>query len=93
MRGQRYLDVIGRLEVDVFRKSIVHGPRRAVIRVGEPVDLRDSWDAYRADRRETVAAVTTELRTRAKTLLDGLSRLAPVIEPPPALAPATSGAV
>ena len=39
------------------------GPRRAVVRIGEPMVIAPRLDAYRADRRAGVAALTAELRS------------------------------
>ncbi len=77
--AERYLDVIGRLEVEVLGRAKVHQPRRAVVRVGEPIDLAERWPAYQADRRAAVEQTNAELRERVAALVEELGRAAPVI--------------
>jgi hypothetical protein len=67
---ERMADTLRRLEIEAFGKSFLHGPRRALVRVGEPIPLAACYDAYRADKRATVAQVTHELETAVQDLLD-----------------------
>lgn len=78
--AERYLDMLGRLELEVLGKAPIKGPRVAEVRVGEPVDLSARWGDYRADRRAAVQAATGELRERVRAMLDGLSHLPPPID-------------
>jgi len=66
---ERYLEVLGRLETEVLGRSRIPGPRRACVRVGEPIDLREHLAAYQQNRRETVAAVTREIEKRVAGML------------------------
>ncbi|MCC7493611.1 MAG: 1-acyl-sn-glycerol-3-phosphate acyltransferase [Fimbriimonadaceae bacterium] len=75
--AERYLDVIGRLEKEVSGRDLVYGPRRAIVRVGEPIHLADHLAAYEQDRRAAVTAVTTELRARVAGLLAALAQEVP----------------
>lgn len=74
MTAERFLEVIGRLEWEVFGKEWTRGPRKALVTIGEPINLTDHWAEYQRDKRETVAAVTAELEGRVKTLLADLNR-------------------
>lgn len=67
---ERMADTLRRLEIEAFGKSSLHGPRRALVRVGEPISLAPCYDAYRADKRATVARVTHELEAAVQGLLD-----------------------
>ena len=69
MTAERFMDVLGLLEAEVLGKRRVWGPRKACIKVGEPVNLRDRLDSYRQDRRATVATVTMELETDVREML------------------------
>ena len=51
----------------------MRGPRVASVRVGEPKDLRDYYDTYRTQKRETVEQITHELETSVQSLVGGLS--------------------
>lgn len=73
MSAERFLDVLGLLELEVFKKRHIWGPRRARIGVGEPLDLAESLDAYRADRRTTVATVTLALEDAVRAMLEALA--------------------
>ena len=70
---ERFLDVIVRLEREVFGTSKIRGPRVASVRVGEPKNLRDCYDTYKAEKRETVEQITLELETVVQTLVTGVS--------------------
>ena len=70
---ERFLDVIVRLEREVFGTSKMRGPRVASVRVGEPKDLRGCYDTYKAQKRETVEQITLELETAVQTLVTGVS--------------------
>jgi 1-acyl-sn-glycerol-3-phosphate acyltransferase len=59
---ERFLDVLGRLEFEVFGKSHIRGRRKASVSVAEFVDLRDHLPAYRENKRETVARLTEGLQ-------------------------------
>ena len=71
--AERFLDVILRLEREVFGKSEMRGPRVATVRVGEPKNLRDRYEHYRTQKRETVEQITHELETSVQSLVEGSS--------------------
>ena len=70
---ERFLEVIVRLEREVFGTSKMRGPRVASVRVGEPKNLRECYDTYKAEKRETVEQITLELETAVQTLVTGVS--------------------
>ena len=70
---ERFLDVILRLEREVFGESEMRGPRVASVRVGEPKDLRGYYQTYRTRKRETVEQITHELEASVQSLVVGLS--------------------
>ena len=70
---ERFLEVIVRLEREVFGTSKIRGPRVASVRVGEPKNLREYYDTYKSEKRETVEQITLELETEVKALVRGVS--------------------
>lgn len=70
---ERFLDVIIRLEREVFGTSKMRGPRVASVRVGEPKNLQEYYDTYKAERRKTVEQITLELETAVQDLVKGIS--------------------
>ena len=70
---ERFLEVIVRLEREVFGASKIRGPRVASVRVGEPKNLRECYDTYKVEKRETVEQTTLELETAVRTLVTGVS--------------------
>jgi hypothetical protein len=66
---ERFLEVIARFEVEVFGRSRVRGPTRAIVRIGEPVDLLDSYEDYRREKRSTTQRVTLELEEKVQDLV------------------------
>ncbi|PIZ36705.1 MAG: hypothetical protein COY42_25035 [Armatimonadetes bacterium CG_4_10_14_0_8_um_filter_66_14] len=77
--AERFLEVASLLEAEVFGRCRSHGWRRAVLKVGEPVDLYALRDQYRKSKRDTVAAVTRGLESQTRSLLEDLGALAPVL--------------
>ena len=67
---ERMADNLRRLETEAFGESRLRGRQRALVRVGEPISLAACYDAYRADKRATVARVTQELESAVQALLD-----------------------
>ena len=70
---ERFLDVIVRLEREVFGTSKMRGPRVASVRVGKPKNLRECYDTYKTQKRETVEQITLELETTVQALVKGVS--------------------
>jgi len=68
---ERMADNIRRLEVEVFGAPSLTGPRRAIVRVGRPIDLSDYAADYRADKRGTVTKCVGLLESAVQALLDG----------------------
>ena len=66
---ERFLDVIVRLEREVFGESKKRGPRVAYVHVGEPKNLLASYDTYKTQKRETVEQITLELETAVQQLI------------------------
>ena len=71
--AERFLDVITRLEREVFGSAKKQGPRVASIRVGDPINLRNCYDTYKTEKRETVEQVTLELEAAVQTLVTRVS--------------------
>jgi hypothetical protein len=74
---ERMLDVLGRMERELFHRERFWGPRRALVIVGEPVDVSTRYAEYQADKRGTVQAITLELESAVLKMLDesaGLQR-------------------
>lgn len=73
MSAERFYDVLGQLEWEVFRRRSRWGPRTATVRIGEPINLAEHLDAYRADRRAAREEVTRRLEAALRTLLSLLA--------------------
>lgn len=69
---ERYLEVIFRLETEVFGTAKIWGPRVALIRAGTPVNLTESYDSYKTGKKETVEQITTELEKTVQNLVIGI---------------------
>jgi hypothetical protein len=78
--AERFLDTLGRLEQEVFNKHRVWGPRKAVVRAGEPLNLSKHYADYLRDKRGTLAWVTETLEARVKLMLNDLVQLSRPIE-------------
>ena len=70
---ERFLEVITRLEVEVFGRSKVKGPLDAFVRIGAPKNLLASYEAYKKEKRQTTQQVTLELETEVQNIIAGMS--------------------
>lgn len=73
---ERFMDVLFLLEMEVFGRRELWGPRKAVVRIGEPLDLKNYFEKYRGDKRGTVREVTSMLESGIKETLEEMAGLA-----------------
>ncbi len=69
---ERFGDILRRLEGEIFGRHGLTRKRVARIRVGEPINLADYQDAYKANRKVTVAQTATELENQIGAVLADL---------------------
>jgi 1-acyl-sn-glycerol-3-phosphate acyltransferase len=67
--AERMADTLQRLERESFGKAILSGARRCHVRIGEPADLGERWEAYQQNRRAEVARATRDVEGRVGELL------------------------
>jgi Acyltransferase len=80
MTAERFLDVLGRLEVEVFGAVRHRVPREAIVRLAPAIDLGQQYEAYQRQKRETVAAVTARVEASVRALLTELAAAGTPIE-------------
>ena len=81
LTAERFLDVLGRLELEVFGKRTIWGSRKAIMKIGEPLNLEDYFPRYKTDKRGTLQEIMTSLEDSVRKMLSELSRLTKPIEP------------
>jgi len=69
---ERFLETLIRLEREVFGigQPPPKGDRKVIIRVGEPVNLKDYFERYQQNRSETVNTLVAQVRQDMQSLLD-----------------------
>jgi 1-acyl-sn-glycerol-3-phosphate acyltransferase len=70
MTVERFMDVLCLLEMEIFKKRRIWGPRKACVRVGEPIDLQEHATVYGEDKRAAVQHVNAALESRVQGMLD-----------------------
>ena len=70
---ERFLEVITRIEREVFGDSKPRGPRIALMRFGTPKNLRDRYETYKQNKKQTVQDITLELETEVQALISDMS--------------------
>ena len=73
LTAERFLDVLGLLELEVFGRKKIRGPRKAVMSIGEPLNLMPYFPRYQRDKRATLREVTISLESSVRQLLAELS--------------------
>jgi 1-acyl-sn-glycerol-3-phosphate acyltransferase len=71
---ERFMDVLCLLEMEVFRERRMWGPRKAVVKIGDPVNLSDSFAAYRTGKRAVIQNVSRELEDSVRGMLEDLAK-------------------
>jgi 1-acyl-sn-glycerol-3-phosphate acyltransferase len=79
MTTERFLDIVGLLEKEVFGKRRFWGQRKAVIKVGKPVDLHEYIERYRKNRRNTLQEISGTLESAVRSMLLDLSALCKLV--------------
>ena len=69
---ERFLEVITRLEVEVYGSSKVKGPLDAFLRIGTPKNLLDSYETYKKEKRQTTQQITLDLETEVQNIIGGM---------------------
>ncbi|MCR9295089.1 MAG: 1-acyl-sn-glycerol-3-phosphate acyltransferase [bacterium] len=72
MTIERFMDVLGILETEISKERKIWGPRKALLKVGDPIDLRDHIEAYSKDKKSSIKYITLEVEARVRALLDDL---------------------
>ena len=75
MTAERFLEVLSQLEVEVLGRQDRRLHCRAVLRVGEVLELGEFFAQYRQNKRAAVTAATAALRCRMQELLQPLSEM------------------
>ena len=70
---ERFLDVLGLLEMETFSERRIWGPRKAIIKVCEPIDLRDHFENYKTDKRAVIHKTTLALENSVRDMLEKIS--------------------
>lgn len=72
---ERFLDTLMRLEREVY--GIVQPPpkghRHAIVRLGNPVNLKERFNAYKQDKARTVEVLTQEVQQVVQKNLDAIN--------------------
>lgn len=80
MTTERFVEVLNRLETEVFGGPRTLIPSRALLRVAAPLELGACFPDYRTARKPTIATTTQELESRLRQLMEEMSRLGQPIE-------------
>jgi len=73
MTTERFLDIVGLLEREVFGRRRFWGQRKAIIKVGEPVEVNEYAPNYRINKKETYQKISGTLETKVREMLLELS--------------------
>jgi hypothetical protein len=66
---EKFLEVIKRIEWELFGKERRYGPLKAIIKIGKEINLLDYYQNYKKQKKETIEHLTYELENQVKELL------------------------
>jgi len=72
---ERFLDVVGRLEVEVSNRRKIRGPRKVYLEIGEPMNLAADLEKYRSDPQAAVREATLSAESAVREMLAGMAGL------------------
>lgn len=72
--AERFLEVLGCLQLEVFGRVRHRTPLEALVRIGEPIRLEERYEEYRKSKRAVVTAVTEEMEGRIRAMLRETAR-------------------
>lgn len=67
--AERFLDILGLLELEVFEHRRFWGPRKALVKAGDPVEIGQYFQRYQADKRGVIQEITMSLETEVRRSL------------------------
>jgi hypothetical protein len=72
MTVERFMDVLCLLEMEVFKMRRIWGPRKACVKVGDPIDLKNHVAEYTNDKRGAVQNVNATLEASVQEMLQSM---------------------
>jgi 1-acyl-sn-glycerol-3-phosphate acyltransferase len=81
LTAERFLDVLALLEDEVFGRRRNWGPKKALVKVGEPLNFIQYYQHYKNDKRRTLQEVTAALESSVRQMLNEFSFPTKPIEP------------
>ena len=81
LTAERFLDVLALLEDEVFGRRRNWGPKKVLLKVGEPLNLIQYYQRYKSDKRGTLQEVTAALESSVRQMLNELSFPTKPMEP------------
>jgi 1-acyl-sn-glycerol-3-phosphate acyltransferase len=78
---ERFMDVLGRLEMEVFGKLRFIGPRAVAIAAGEPLNLASYYPQYNIDPAAAAEAAMAQQEQTVRSLLEGMAHYCTVLPP------------
>lgn len=74
--AERFMEVLGRLEKEVFGTVRHTVPREALVRIAAPVRLEERYGEYRRNKRQVVGDITRQVEETIRAMLTELGRRA-----------------
>jgi hypothetical protein len=59
--------------MEVFGKRRMWGPRKACVKIGEPINLKDLLPEYKANKQKVIQETTLSLENSVRQMLKDLS--------------------
>lgn len=69
---ERYIDTLRRMEAEVLGKVRIKAKKVCLVRLGEPIDVREWLPRYVEDRKSAVADLTDRVESEVQALIDGM---------------------
>jgi len=74
LSAERFLDVLGRLELEVFGQERLWGPKKALVKIGEPLNLANYFACYKTNKQDALQQATGDLECSVQHMLRQLGK-------------------
>ena len=70
MNDERFLEILKRIEWEVFGKEKSYGPLKAILKLGKEINLKDYYQDYKANKRKCIENLIQLLENQIKEMLN-----------------------
>ncbi len=72
MNDERFLEIIRRIEWEIFGKEKIYGPLKVILKIGEKINLVDHYEEYKKNKRNCIENLIKKIEENIKEMLKNM---------------------